>query len=70
MTELQIRTEAGRKWLPSSKDAVEQGQDRPPEDCAEATLKLVSAACPALNGGSFGPDTDFAELLRQARQGS
>jgi len=68
MTELQIETPEGQKWLPSSKDAVEQGRDRPPEDCARATIELVRVACPELNGGTFGPDTDFEAALRKARE--
>ena len=67
MTELQIQTPEGRKWLPSSKDAVEQGRDRPPEDCARAAAQLLRVACPELNGGSFGPTTDFEEALRKAK---
>jgi NAD(P)-dependent dehydrogenase (short-subunit alcohol dehydrogenase family) len=67
MTELQIRTPEGREWLPSSKDAVEHGRDRPPEDCARATMTLIRMACPELSGGTFGPDTDFEDALRKAR---
>lgn len=67
MTEIQLQTPEGRKWLPSSKDAVDQGKDRPPEDCARATMKLIRIACPELSGGSFGPDTDFDKALREAK---
>jgi len=67
MTELQIDTPMGRKWLPSSKEAVDKGSDRPPEDCARATMELVRIACPVLNGRTFGPDTDFANALRDAK---
>lgn len=67
MTDLQIETPEGQKWLPSSKDAVEQGRDRPPEDCARATMELVRVACPELNGGTFGPDTDFEDARGKAR---
>jgi len=63
MTEIQIDTPEGRKWLPSSKEAVEQGRDRPPEDCARAAVELIRVACPELSGGSFGPDTDFDKVL-------
>jgi len=65
MTELQAEAEAGKKWLPSSKSAFEEGRDRPPEDCAVATIKLVRAACPKLNGRTFGPDTDFDKVLQE-----
>ncbi|MDD5706204.1 MAG: hypothetical protein PHR35_09780 [Kiritimatiellae bacterium] len=68
MTEIQIQTPEGLKWLPSSKDAVEQHRDRPPEDCARATMQLVRMACSELNGGTFGPDTDFDKVLREARR--
>jgi len=66
MTQIQIDTPEGRKWLPSSKEAVELGRDRPPEDCARAAAELIRVACPELNGGAFGPDTDFEEALREA----
>jgi 3-oxoacyl-[acyl-carrier protein] reductase len=68
MTEIQLETAEGRKWLPSSSEAVEQGKDRPPEDCAKATMQLMRVACPELSGGSFGPDTDFEKALREAKQ--
>jgi len=67
MTDLQIRTPEGQEWLPSSKDAVEHGQDRPPEDCARATMALIRVACPKLSGGTFGPDTDFEDVLRKTK---
>lgn len=65
MTEFQIETAEGRKWLPSSKDAVDQGQDRPPEDCARAAVELVRVAGPELGVGPFGPDTDFDKERNQ-----
>ena len=67
MTEMQIETPQGQKWLPSSREAVEQGLDRRPEDCARAAVELVRVACPDLSGGVYGPDTDFPEALRKAR---
>ena len=68
MTDLQIRTAKGQEWLPASKDAVEHGQDRPPEDCARSTMTLIRVACPELNGATFGPDTDFEGALRKAKE--
>ena len=53
MTEFQITSAEGRKWLPSSREAVEAGRDRSPEDCARTSVALVRAACPALNGNSI-----------------
>ncbi len=66
MTEIQIQTPEGQKWLPSSKNAIEQGKDRPPEDCARAVMNLIRVASPHLSGLSFGPDTDFDQALRDA----
>lgn len=67
MTEIQITTPAGRKWLPSSSEAVDHGRDRPAEDCARATMNLIRVACPDLNGGVFDPDTDFDDAARKAK---
>jgi hypothetical protein len=68
MTRVQFDSAEGRKWLPASRGIVERGEDRPPEDCARATMRLVRAACPVLSGGSFDPDTDFERALREARK--
>jgi len=43
----------GIKWNPNTKRQFEQGKDRPPEDCARATIVLLSRAGPELNGKSF-----------------
>ena len=59
MTERQIHSDAGRRWLPSSAENVNLGRDRPPEDCANAAVALIRAARPALNGHAFNPDSDF-----------
>jgi NAD(P)-dependent dehydrogenase (short-subunit alcohol dehydrogenase family) len=65
MTDLQIMTEEGRYWLPSSSDAIAQGKDRPPEDCARKTMELVRLARPAFNGKTFGVGTDFQEVIKE-----
>lgn len=59
MTERQLTSEAGRKWLPSSQEAIDQGRDRPPTDCAQAVVRLLRAAGPKIHGGTFGPDATF-----------
>jgi NAD(P)-dependent dehydrogenase (short-subunit alcohol dehydrogenase family) len=43
----------GIRWNPGTKRAFERGEDRPPEDCARATIKLVSRAGPELSGKFF-----------------
>jgi len=67
MTELQINTEEGQKWIPTSKQAIEVGRDRSPEDCAKKSVELVRAACAEINGRGFGADTDFEKVLAEAR---
>lgn len=59
MTELQANTEAGRKWIPSTKESFDAGRLRKPEEVALATIRLVTAAKPEWSGKSYGPDTDF-----------
>jgi len=43
----------GRKWNPGTHNAFEKGEDRPPEDCARATIKLVTTAQPDFSGKFF-----------------
>ena len=61
MTLLQ-RGEQGQKWMPSSKDLLDKGQTRSPEDCAKATIELLKVANKNLSGRVFGVDTDFKEI--------
>jgi NAD(P)-dependent dehydrogenase (short-subunit alcohol dehydrogenase family) len=43
----------GRRWNPGTREAFESGKDRPPEDCAKATVKLIAKAGPELAGKTF-----------------
>ena len=43
----------GIRWNPATKEHFERGADRPPEDCAKATIKLLSRAGPELGGKVF-----------------
>jgi len=62
MTEFQANTEAGRRWIPSTKQSFDAGNVRAPEEIARATIKAVSIARPGLTGLHYGPDTDFEKL--------
>ena len=68
MTEYQVETPEGRKWLPGTKEAFDKRLDRPPEDCAQATIKLIRIARPELNGRIFGPDDDYEQIAAQAAE--
>jgi len=43
----------GRKWNPNTARSFEQGEDRPPEECARAAVKLITRAGPDLCGKAF-----------------
>ena len=62
MSELQANTEAGRKWIPSTAEALEAGQARKLEEIARATINLVQLAKPEWSGKKYGPDTDFSKF--------
>ena len=63
MTDYHISSPEGQKWLPSSRQAIEEGQALAPERCAETTVELIRAACPAINGLSFGAGMDIEKAI-------
>jgi hypothetical protein len=63
MTDYQISSPEGQKWLPSSRQAIEDGHALAPERCAETTVELIRAACPAINGRSFGAGMDIRKAI-------
>ena len=67
MTDYQIKDPLGQKWLPSSKDAIDKGLDRPPEDCAVTTMELIRIACLQLNGQAFGAGQDMLEVASRCQ---
>jgi len=68
MTELQLTTEAGRKWMPRIAEAFAQGRDVPPTLAAALAVELASGRFDALSGRAFsaGADLDRIEQLREA----
>ncbi len=66
MTVYQAETEAGRRWIPSTKQCLDAGRVRQPEEIARATIRAVSIARPDLSGLYYGPDTDFSKLEGKA----
>jgi len=63
MTMRQVTTPEGLEWIPSSKEALDAGKDRPPEDCARSAVELLRIARPELSGRIFGTGTDFQRIL-------
>jgi len=66
MTELQVTTDGGRKWLPGSGKALDEGADCSPEVCAKFTMKLICNARPELNGRIFDVSMDLDDILKRA----
>ena len=62
MTQLQVDTEAGLKWIPSTKQSFEAGRTNNPEDIAAATIKMLKVVTPESSGKHYGPDTDFSDF--------
>lgn len=62
MTQLQADTEAGQRWIPSTKKSIDAGTTRSPFDIAHKTIEVVKALKPQWNGKYFGPDTNLAEF--------
>ncbi|TVQ20270.1 MAG: SDR family oxidoreductase [Spirochaetaceae bacterium] len=68
MTELQLQTDAGKKWMTHIAKLFEDGVDRPPTDAARLIRTLVEGDYFELSGRRFGPDDDPAALLRDAKR--
>lgn len=67
MTEYQAKSEAGRKWIPSTQQYIDDHLTRSPEECARAAIRLIHVASPELSGRVFSVDSDFDEISRQAK---
>jgi NAD(P)-dependent dehydrogenase (short-subunit alcohol dehydrogenase family) len=68
MTQLQAERESARRWIPSSAEALAEGRDRPPTDCAQTMLELIRHARPEFAGRSFATGQDIAALADQANR--
>lgn len=66
-TQLQADRPEGRFWIPSSKELLDAGKSRPPEDCARSTIQLLTHLVPEFNGRFFGTGDDFAALAARAK---
>ena len=63
MTEHQLESEAGKKWMPRIKEMFEQGRNVPPTLAANLAVELASGRFDALSGRAFnaGEDLDRTE---------
>jgi len=67
MTELQVTTDAGKKWMGRIAELFEEGADRPPTDAATLIRRLVEGDYFALTGRQFGPEDDPAEVAKDTQ---
>jgi 3-oxoacyl-[acyl-carrier protein] reductase len=67
-THLQTTDPLAVKWIPSSKQAIEAGETRPPEDCAKATVRMLQHLSPEMNGRIFEVDTDFERIAAESHR--
>jgi len=68
MTEFQVESDQGKKWIPSTADCFESGNLKTPEDCGKAIIQLLRIARPELNGRIFHAVMDFDEIDRRAAE--
>ncbi len=66
MTELQLETDAGKRWMGRIAQLFDQGVDRPPTDAALLIRRLLEGDYFALTGRRFGPEDDPAEVITHA----
>ena len=67
-TDLQRTDPMGVKWIPSSKELIDAGKTRPPEDCAKATMRMLEQLQRDWNGRIFEVDSDFDEMAQRAAE--
>ena len=65
MTELQLNTEAGKKWMGRIADMFATGRDVPPERAAGLAVALASGRFDELAGRMFNVTDDLEQVLAQ-----
>ena len=65
MTELQLQTDAGKKWMGGIKKAFENNVDVPPTLAAELAVNLASGRCDDLHGRAFQSHGDVDAILAE-----
>lgn len=74
MTQYQVDTEMGRKWIPSTAECIVTGEDMlEPTICANNSLNLIRCMRPSFNGRNFGATTrleDVSKTLDENPSGS
>lgn len=56
MTEHQMNSPAGQRWLPEIRQMIEAGQARKPDAIADKTIEMLKSVTVADNGRCYNPD--------------
>jgi NAD(P)-dependent dehydrogenase (short-subunit alcohol dehydrogenase family) len=65
MTQYQLDTEAGRKWLGRIETLFDEGRDVPPTRAAELAVQLASGRFDEFHGRGFGVQDDLERVIRE-----
>ncbi|MGQ9630996.1 MAG: SDR family NAD(P)-dependent oxidoreductase [bacterium] len=65
MTEYQVVSDAGKRWLPRIQEMFERGRDVPPERAARLAVFLAAGGVDELTGRLFGVGDDLGEIRKQ-----
>lgn len=65
MTELQLTTPAGKRWMTKIQELFDTHVDHPPEDAARLAAALASGRYHALHGRAISAGEDPDEVLRE-----
>jgi len=65
MTELQLKTEAGQRWMRRIREMFEQGMDVPPTMAARLAVEIASGRLDELHGRAFGARDDLDRVLAE-----
>ena len=68
MTEYQLKSAEGRKWLPRIKELFEQGVDGPPERAARLVCALAGGEYDRFSGRGFTVRDDLDQIRREAEE--
>ena len=66
MTELQLTTAEGRRWMTRIKEMFDTGRDVPPTRAAALAVELASGRMDRLHGRAFGVQDDLDAVLGEA----
>jgi len=64
MTQFQVDSEMGRKWIPSTAECFETNDLVEPTLCAYRSLDLIQHMRPSFNGRSFGTGMPIQDVAR------